>query len=190
MWSSYRFSLSHGLVLSLLSLTVGCPQVTVPQLSSSLSAEASRSTIASQCAQAVFTCTSSWPTAVPTVVAIEGQTVTATDDGFTITGQSDQGGFDVQLSASDSIAGNGAMSLTYRWSTGATDTDPCTLADGQAFSSEEMPLQRMDIGVHYIRLRVENDIIREIIDTDSCGVIGEDIASYHFVEIVVEVRSN
>lgn len=125
------------------------------------------------------------------VVASDGQTVTTTDGvNFIVVGTSEQGGFDVQLSATDSMTGNGAMSLTYSWSSGATDTDPCTLADGPAFSTEEMPLQRMDLGVHYIRLRVENDIIRDVVESDTCGVIGENIASFQFVEIVVDVRSN
>jgi len=128
---------------------------------------------------------------VATVAALDGQTVTTTDGvSYIVTGTSEQGGFDVQLSAADSMAGNGGMSLTYSWSSGATDTNSCTLADGAAFSTEDMPLQRMDIGIHYIRLRVENDIIRDVVESDTCGVIGENIASFHFVEIVVDVRSN
>jgi len=190
MFSSYRFLMVSGLLLSTLPLLGGCPQMMTSQPGSSLSAEATRSTIASQCAQAVIACTTSWPTAAASVVALAGQTVTQTGNTFIVTGKADLGGLDVQLSGSDSMAGNGAMSLSYSWSTGATDVDPCSLADGEAFSSDEMPLQRMDLGVHYIRLRVENDIIRDAVNTDACGVFGENIPSFDFIEIVVDVRSN
>ncbi len=180
----FRGSCTRGVLLLLLPLLAGCPQMV-----SSLPAEATRVTIKSQCAQNVIACTSSWPVAMASVIALEGQTVSATADGFMVIGEIEHGEFDVLLSAGDSTVGNDATSLSYFWSTGATDTDPCSLIDGTVFSNEEMPIQRLDVGLHYIRLRVENDIIRDVVDTDSCGVFGENIPSFDFIEIVVDVRS-
>ncbi len=152
-----------------------------------LAPEAKRVAFQSQCAQNVIECTSSWPTAVVDVPALAGQTVTETAAGFVIEGAI-HGAATVQLVGSNSDPGAGAQAIFYSWSNGATDDDPATLAPGTEFSMEADPLVTLRTGFHYIRLTVENDIVREQVVSPDFGVIAEEVPSFDFVEVEVDVR--
>jgi hypothetical protein len=181
-------------VLTLLNVTigtiiVGC--VTPPVDNARLiPAVNQRVAIQSQCAQNVIECTTSWPTAVATVVAGPDQTVTANSNSFVVVDPNGWGGVEVNFKGSDSIAGNTATMLAYRWSHSATDTDPCTLQEGTFASAKADPQLLLATGFHYIRLRVVNDVIRDQVVSDTCGVVGEDTGSFDFIELEVEVRNN
>lgn len=153
-----------------------------------LRAEQQRTAFQSQCAQNVITCTRRFPTAVVTVQARSGQTVSATDSGFLIADSHATGSVRVQLVGSGSLPGEEATLLTYRWSSGATDDDPCTMTPGEEFSTQADPQVLLERGFHYIRLFVENDVMFPRIESAMCGVLGENIPGFHFVEVEIEVR--
>jgi hypothetical protein len=67
---------------------------------------------------------------------------------------------------------------------------PCTLAPGTIFSAAVSPTIALQAGFHYIRLTVRNDIIRDEVNTETCGVIGRDIPSFDFVELEIEARDD
>ncbi len=140
----------------------------------------------SQCAQLVVTCTSSWPTALIDVQS-DADTVTATDTGFLVDTMG-QSSATVNLIGSISEPGNGATIHSFTWSFGATDDDPCTLAPGTVLATTADTPATLESGFHYIRLRVENDIIRARIESELCGLIGTDLPSFDFVEVEIEVR--
>ena len=157
-------------------------------LANPLPAETARVAIQSQCAQNVINCTTSWPTANFTVEAMTGQTVTLTNTGFLVEGTDGNGQETVRLIGSNSTPGDGAEFTLFRWTSGATDTDPQTLFPGTQFSTEADNEVLLATGFHYIRLRVENDIIRDEVQTEQFGVIAQDVPSFDFVELEVEVK--
>ncbi len=157
---------------------------------------------ASQCAQFAGLCTSSFPEAVITITASEGQTVTPTDDplGFIVEGAAEgiaegtdgDGAESVQLRGSESELGNTAGTLQFSWSSGATDEDPCVRAPGEEFSTAADPMVNLQAGRHLIRLTVRNDLVldpstlpQQVID--ECGDLGQDF-KFSVLEILVEVR--
>jgi hypothetical protein len=152
-----------------------------------LPAESQRAAFQSQCAQNVIFCTTSWPTAIARVVAGEGQTATETETGFRIEGTGDDGTEPVNLVGDESVLGNGATELTYSWSAGATDENPLTLEPGEAFSTEANPVQNMQVGFHYIRLHVVNDVVQTQVESEEFGVLFEEVNSFDFVEIEIEI---
>ncbi len=160
----------------------------VEQLPQALAPETARVAIQSQCAQNVINCTTSWPEAVVAVESIGGQMVTLTDTGFLIEGTDGNGQETVRLLGSDSVPGDGATLTSFEWSFGATDEDPTTLASGTVFSDDETEDVALATGFHYIRLTVENDIIREVIASDEFGVLFQDTPSFDFIELEIEVR--
>ncbi len=164
---------------------VGCAPV---QVDNAIPAGQARVAFQSQCAQNVIECTSSWPTAMASIASTPGSTVTETDTGFLVEADAGWGGLEVRFLGSNSEAGAGASSLSFSWSVGATDSDPCLLTPGMEFSTEADPTAVLAPGLHYVRLTVENDIIREEVVSDACGVIGMNIASFDFIEFEVEVR--
>jgi hypothetical protein len=178
------------MVTAAASMLAGCtvPPTTPP--TNAIPAGTARVAIQSQCAQNVITCTSSWPTATMRVEANEGSTVTMTASGFLVAGDTPTGpeGLAVNFIGTDSDAGNGAATITYSWSYGASDEDPCSLAPGIEFSTEANPTATLAPGFHYIRLTVRNDIVRDRVESDTCGLVGENVASFDFVELEVEVR--
>lgn len=153
-------------------------------------AENQRVAFESQCGLNVIVCTTSWPTAVASVIAGEGQTVTPTADGYLIEVMGGAGAVPVQFRGADSIPGNTATSLSYSWSYGAVDSNPCTLAPGYPVATIANPVLSLSPGFHYIRLSVVNDVIRDQVVSDDCGVIAEDTGSFDFVELEIEVRRN
>ncbi|NOS99632.1 MAG: hypothetical protein HOP29_03305 [Phycisphaerales bacterium] len=171
-----------------------CPitVVPVPPPTGSLPASGSnRTPFASSCAQNVVACTTSFPDAAVTVVPGTGQGVAATTSpvGFIVFGSGGDGFETVQLRSTGTTMGNGATTLTYSWSYGATDANPCTLPPGTQFSVEANPNVAMLVGVHYIRLTVENELIRAAEQSGvlACGTIPEGPKS-DFVELVIDVR--
>ncbi len=161
-----------------------------PPVSDALPAETARVAIQSQCAQNIITCTRSFPTAVIDVGVIHGQTVTATESGFLIEQPGYHGEpFLVRLIGGGSLLGLNAETLTYSWSAAATDSDPCTLTPGAEFSSQANPLVRFEPGLHYIRLTVTNDNILDVLESPQCGVIGQNVPAFHFLEIELDIRS-
>lgn len=147
-----------------------------------------RGSFASQCALNVIVCTTSWPTAALDVLALPGQTVTPTASGYLVIDSNGSGNEEVQLIGSNSTAGDGATSIEYEWSYGATDDDPRTLAAGTIFSREADPKIVLKTGFHYIRLTVRNDIIRDQVTSPDYGVLFENVPSFDFQEVEIEVR--
>ncbi|NOX58692.1 MAG: hypothetical protein GXP29_07520 [Planctomycetes bacterium] len=172
--------------LGFLTLTgfAGC----VDPLTQPLPPETARVAIQSQCAQNVINCTTSWPTAVFTVEAMDGQSVTLTDTGFLVEGTDGNGQEMVRLVGSNSTPGDGAAFSSFKWTSGASDEDPKTLAPGNQFSTDADNNVLLAVGFHYIRLTVENDIIREEVQSDEFGLIAENVPSFDFVELEIEVR--
>lgn len=154
-----------------------------------LPAEAARVAFQSPCAQNAIECTTSWPTAVASVAVGAGQTVSVTESGFLIEAPWNWTGVPVQLVGDQSIPGDGATTLSYSWSYGATQDDPCAPMPGTEFATTPNPVAHLEPGLHYIRLSVRNDIIRDAVESSTCGVIGTNIASFDFVELEVEVRN-
>lgn len=162
-----------------------------------------RTAFQSQCAQNVLECTTIWPEAVAAldlsrrgpdqgfgVLGNNGEfTVTGSDGNgrFVVTGTDGDGSEPIPLRGDMSVVGNEATTLTYSWSHAATDADKCTLVPGPVFSTDPNPLQRMEVGFHYIRLTVTNDNIRDI-TSDECGLIAESSGLFDFVEFEIEVR--
>jgi hypothetical protein len=147
-----------------------------------------RSAFASQCALNVITCTTSWPTAVLEVQALAGQSVTSTAEGYLVLDSDGSGNEEIQFIGASSTAGDGATTIEYEWSYGATDDDPRTLAAGTIFSYEANPRVVLKTGFHYIRLTVRNDIIRDFVFSNDFGVLFENIQSFDFEEVEIEVR--
>lgn len=171
----------------------GCP----PAAPQGLPADNQRATFASQCALNVITCTTSWPEAVAKVAngegigvePLDGQTVTATDAGFLVEGSDGNGVEPVQLIGSDSVVGDTASGLSYSWSSGATDNNPCELNHGDEFSTESDPQVSLLEGFHYIRLFVQNDIVRDNVEAQGCEEDAfTNVRSFDWVEIEIEVR--
>ncbi len=175
-----------------LMATGSCVEV-LPQ---ALAPETARVAIQSQCAQNVINCTTTWPEAVIMVEARNGQTVTLTDTGYLVEGSDGNGQETVRLVGTDSIAhsipeeqeGERPTLTSFEWSFGATDEDPTTLAPGMVFSDDETEEVALATGFHYIRLTVENDVIREVIASDEFGVLFQDTPSFDFIELEIEVR--
>lgn len=171
-------------LIGMFALTNGC-QV---QPGAGIPAEQQRVAFQSQCAQNVITCTTRFPTAVIDIQQRFGQSVTETAAGFLVTDATAFGHVPVQLKGGGSEAGTDATMLSYSWSFGATDDDPCTMTPGEEFSTEPETLVFLGRGFHYIRLFVQNDVIFPVIQSEECGVIGENIGGFHFVEVEIEVR--
>lgn len=171
-------------LIGVFALTNGC-QV---QPGAGIPAEQQRVAFQSQCAQNVITCTTRFPTAVIDIQQRFGQSVTETAAGFLVIDATALGNVPVQLKGSGSQLGTEATMLTYSWSFGAVDDDPCTMAPGEEFSTQADTLVFLQPGFHYVRLFVENDVIFPIIESDACGIIGENIAGFHFEEVEIEVR--
>jgi hypothetical protein len=156
--------------------------------------EATRAPFASQCAQAVISCTTSFPVAEMTVAAGDGQTVTATGDGFIVEGSGSEGFEIVALDGSASQPSENAgqaNEIFYSWTFGATDDNQCLLAPGTEFSTEEAVSVAMDDGFHLIRLTVENEQMIDPPDTctDQDGTnISISRPKFDFVEMLIEVR--
>lgn len=166
-------------------LGVGCNGAGIG--GTSLPAEQPRVAIQSQCAQNVIECTTVWPTAVVTVMAGENQQISLTETGFLVQGDGGGGGELIQLIGSGSRLGDNATTISHSWSSGATDTDPCTLAAGEEFSTQPDPQVFLAAGFHYIRLTVTND--NEVdIESAACGLNLLDVNPFDFVEIEIEVR--
>lgn len=144
----------------------------------------------SQCAQNVTVCTTSWPTAIATVVESDGQTVTeVSSNSFLVEATGGSDGVQVQFRGSETKMGETSTMLVFRWSFGAIDDDPCTMAPGTEVSTEVNPKLLLAPGFHYIRLFVINNVIRDVVSSQECGIIAEDTGSFDFVELEVEVRS-
>lgn len=155
---------------------------------------AARETFASQCAQNVITCTTSFPVAILDVHAGQGQVVTQTIDGFRVEGSDGDGVERVQFIGGGSLMvesteGNNASMIFYEWSYGATDEDLCTLTPGTTFSHDANPLALLQVGIHYIRLHVSNDLTygQESLLLEECGQIGQNNPKADFEEVRVEV---
>jgi hypothetical protein len=152
-------------------------------------ASTQRVAFASQCALNVVTCTTSWPTADATIVAADGQTVTeVTTNSFVVEVTGGSGGVPVKFQGIGSDPGNTATDLSFSWSYGATDNDPCTLTPGTEVSTESNPELLLATGFHYIRLTVVNDVIRDEVVLDGCTETLQDVGSFDFVELQVEVK--
>ncbi len=143
--------------------------------------ETKRVALQSGCAQTVLECSTVHPIVVLDVLPEEGQFVTESDTGFVVVGSNEDGSEVLRFRGSRSVPGQGATGLTYRWSTGATDDDPTTLAPGETFSTEPDPTVRMGVGFHYVRLTVRND-------NAIAGDPSTDDITTSFVEVEVEVR--
>lgn len=165
-------------------MIVGCPAQTP---SNAIAAETTRAIFQSPCAQDVIDCTTSWPVAVAGFAALPGQTVTQTDLGYLVEQPGALGLVPVYLIGSASTMGDGATQSTYSWSSGATQGDPCRLTPGDEFSTFPNPTVYLAPGFHNIRLTVENNIVRDVVESEVCGVLGESIPSFDFVELEVEV---
>lgn len=164
----------------------GCPAQPAGPV---LSPVSQRVAFQSPCAQNAIECTSSWPVAIARVREVGSQIVTETDAGFIVRLPGAHGSVPVHLSGSDSTAGDGATQLSFSWSAAATQDDPCELTPGDEFSTLANPVVNLAIGLHYIRLTVENDIIRDVVESETCGVFGENIPSFDFVELEIDVRN-
>lgn len=183
-WAIIRIVVTGAAALNLGSACAPPP----PNANVGLPPETARLAFKSQCALNVITCTSSWPVALASVVPGPEQTVTPTETGFIVQGNGGNGTEPVYLVGEESTAGDGATQLFFSWSYAASDQDPQTLEAGIEFSTETNPIQEMQAGRHYIRLTVRNDIVRETVESDEFGVIAENVASYDFVELEIEVR--
>ena len=161
----------------------GCTNNAVP----AIQADNARVAFQSQCAQNVITCTSSFPTAVISVQARHGQQVERTGNRITVW-QSGHGAVWVQLRGRDSDAGSVSTAVDFSWSARATDDDPCSMAAGDVFSTLADPLVLLEPGFHYIRLTVSNDVILSRVESDECGLIGENVPAFDFLEVEIEVR--
>jgi len=187
-----RFAYGHRWVaIGLLALVAllplaGCPVRTSGNV---IPPDSARVAFQSPCAQNVIECTSSWPVAIAGVRAGHGQTVTETETGYIVRRPHASGSVPVWLVGEESTAGEGATRLSYSWSSGAAQDDPCTLTPGDEFATVANPTVNLAPGFHYIRLTVENDIIRAVVASEACGVFGENIPSFDFVELEIEVRS-
>lgn len=173
-------------LICLIAILPGCTAEPSGPVIESVSA---RVAFQSPCAQNAIECTSSWPVAIAGVRDVSGQTVTETDTGFIVVADRAHGSVPVHLRGSESTAGDGATQLRYSWSTGATQDDPCTLSPGEEFSTAANPVVNLAPGLHYVRLTVENDIIRDVVESETCGVFGENIPSFDFVELEIDVRN-
>lgn len=142
----------------------------------------------SQCAQNVVTCTTSFPTAVVSVEATPVQSLTAGSNSFLVVENNGSDVVAVQFHGSDSTPGSTASQISYEWSYGATDNDPCTMEPGTVISMEADPVLELAVGFHYIRLTVQNLTIDAPVESDECGTISQDTGKTHFVELEVEVR--
>lgn len=150
--------------------------------------EPKRFTIQSQCGQLILECpANSFPAPVIEIVPIEGQQVTATENGgFVIEGVGDEGIQAIQLAGINTEIGSDARFVNYQWSYGALDFDPCTLEPGPQFSVEQNPLVYLEPGLHYIRLTVANDIQQASVVTAECVL--EAAPAADFLEIEIEIR--
>ena len=146
---SWRLGLwiTAGVGALIASLGQGCPSP-IPTEPAGLEPETVRVAFKSQCALNVIECTSSWPTAVASVVSGCCQTVTETDTGFVVQGSDGDGAEWVRLVASDSVMGNGATRISYSWSSRADDDDPRTLDPGEEFSTAADPEVLLQEGFH------------------------------------------
>jgi len=154
-----------------------------------LPAEQSRVAIQSQCAQNVIECTTVFPEAFITAnaEANPAQQISLTENGFLVEGDGNGAGEQVQLIGSGSRRGDNATMISYSWSSGATDTDPCTLAPGPQFSTQADPLVELSEGFHYIRLTVTNDNEVDLF-SEACGIDQLDVPASDFLEVEIEVR--
>jgi len=178
-------TVSAALVICSAALT-GCQN---PAPDTSIPPSTQRAAFQSQCGQNVVVCTTSWPVAVASVVAGNGQTVTeVSTNSYLVTVNGGSGGVPVQFRGSDSELGATATALAYEWSYGATDSDPCTLAPGTVVSTASDPELLLAPGFHYIRLHVVNDVFRVEVNSVACGVVAQNTGSFDFVELQVEVR--
>jgi hypothetical protein len=176
----------------LLSLGQGCPPAggnnpPPPETDKGLAAEPARIAFASQCALNVITCTRFFPKPSIDVVAGPNQSVTRTPTGFLVIGYDNDDAEDVHLVGSHSGWGEEATQVWYTWSHAAADDDPTTMSDGPVFSTEPDPIQRMANGMHHIRLRMQNDNIRDIL-TPQQTIFASGVQLYDFVEVQIEVR--
>jgi len=160
-----------------------------PTTANVLPATSARVAFQSPCAQNAIECTSSWPTAIASVEAREGQTVTTTTAGFLVNAPGSSSSVPVQFVGDDSILGNDATILNYSWTYGASQDDPCFLTPGEEFAITARPIAHLAPGLHYIRLTVENDIVRDTVESPVCGIFGTDITSFDFIEFEVEIRN-
>lgn len=198
-----RFSHTLGccLVMGSLALVMGqgCPSGTTDPGNNGnnngdttqdrgIAAENQRVAFQSQCAQNVITCTVQFPKPKIQVFAGPGQQVTQTAKGFLIQGSGGDGSEIVNLVGSNSGAGNNATALYYAWSTGASDSNPLTLAAGPVFSTEANPSVRLAEGLHYVRLRLQNDIFRDEIQSPTGETILRNTYLFDFVEVEIDVR--
>lgn len=146
-----------------------------------------RSAFQSLCALSAVECTTSWPTADIAILVGEGQAVGGNADiRFTVTGTPEDGAIPVTFDGSGSMAGVGAMDLSFEWSLNAADEEMCTLEPGEIIGTTEMVEILLQPGFHYVRLYVENDIIREEVPVAGCETL-EDVPSFDFLEVEVEV---
>ncbi len=166
----------------------GCNPQPVAEAPNGLAAQQRRSAFQSLCAQNAVECTSSWPTPSIDVEALEGQTVAPGETGFVVEASEVGGAVLVQLIGSGSDAGTESDVLTFSWSAAATDTDGCTVAAGEEFSTEADPQIELQPGFHYIRLTVMNDVIRDAVPVVGCDTTLQNVASFDFLEVEIEVR--
>lgn len=179
-----------------LALNLGANCGAPPPVAQAIPADnAARQAFASQCAQNVINCTSSFPVAILDVAAGQGQIVTRTNVGFMIQGSDSDGVELVRFLGAgsliaESMVGNNASMIFYDWTYAATDDDPCTLTPGPSFSNEANPQALLQVGVHYIRLHVSNDLAygQESLLLEECGQIGQDIPKSDFEEVTIEIR--
>lgn len=147
-----------------------------------------------QCGQFAGLCTSSFPTPVLNIDSRTGQNVTSTSDpfGFIVQGSDGDGSEIVIFKGGASRPGATATEITYSWTSGATDDNPCTLEPGPEFSTDPDVEIAMQAGLHYIRLTVTNDLPllqdqlpQNVIDT--CGTLAQSF-KFDSIEVLVDVR--
>lgn len=177
--------MTGGGAMTALSVGAGCP---APNPDAGLVPEAPRAAFASQCALNVIECTTAFPVAVIEVEPGADQIVTETANGFLVQGYSGVGSEFVRLVGSNSEPGQGATEIFHSWSHAADDDDPRTLSEGEVFSTEADPVQEMQVGFHYIRLTVRNDIVVDQLVSPEFGVLYENTPLFDFVEVEIEVR--
>ena len=75
---------------------------------------------------------------------------------------------------------------------GASDADIRTLSAGTEFSNLANPTVDLAEGFHYIRLTINNDIFRAQVMGlgvfERLGLVHENVFSFDFVEVEIEVR--